>query len=627
MDDVVTRSRGFLRLDTQPGSDLLVDPDGHPVWPVRSQEELVDIECTAKVMGGRLKRLTGIAGNAVIGREEVVSFDAEAHDAARLYAHLTGRRHRAMDSMAGLRHSRFTSVIVTTVDRLTAGFMEVLYQRGRSAVGIVAADSADALRRQVLVRAAAAALPACGKRPGSVAINPTVDMGRWASRKDEILGGLVAPDAIRRAMARGSPVLTLATHGDGMDADLESLVLCRISKPPGQADPARVPGCLVSGYCHRLRRPLPQALISKEIMSPDDVSARVFIFAPCFGILVKDAAVDPRWTLGMRLAGNPNIGALLTTWELSFAEPRAFDVLVRDLRAGFSLGHAVARFNRTDAGRNCRLCLFGDPRVSVAHPDPAAPVATVARSRRRFSPVDTPPTIGRGDGGVALSFFRSYLDNAILEYSAEDTGGPLRKMDPSLSSAYRALGALKRFAASSHPSDSDSRAETMRRAILHQMFCRGLTLNNWLRNVVESVIDWKSCKCWACGGPARTAIVTLSLDSADRRRLLACARCNLVEDVQAGATIRFKLNARDMSLRITGRLPRKHWNAALQLRSPTPDYRRTWEWPTAPDGRPAKAWRCPDAVPPGPIRVAFVLVQNYTFNCISTEVHRGLEQR
>jgi len=224
----------------------------------------------------------------------------------------------------------------------------------------------------------------------------------------------------------------------------------------------------------------------------------------------------------------------------------------------------------------------------------------------------------------ALAFFRAYLENAADDEPIETVDGPRRRRDhPALVVARRAIDAVERYAAARGRADRDARAAVMRRALLRHSFLRQKTIHNWFPYIRDARIAWQPCTCWACGAPARTAVVSLALAGADPRRLLSCARCGLVEDVDARSTLRFAVHANDLRVRLSGELPHRGWNAALQLRSPTPAYRRAWTWPTASDGRPVRTWQSPAPWPPGPMHVAFVLVRNTTFDSLATAIHRG----
>jgi hypothetical protein len=106
-----------------------------------------------------------------------------------------------------------------------------------------------------------------------------------------------------------------------------------------------------------------------ELLSPDAIAARVFVWDTCQGLMLPASVVDPRWGLAPRLFASPAIGAVILTWEPVVSEP-SLDPLARDLARGLSVGRALARLlaGRESRRMGHRMCLFGDPRLRLPRP-------------------------------------------------------------------------------------------------------------------------------------------------------------------------------------------------------------------------------------------------------------------
>src|SRR5678815_3839490 len=91
------------------------------------------------------------------------------------------------------------------------------------APGLVTAPSGEALLRQALLRSAA--LQLSGRTSGRrVDVRPFADVGRLQLADWDIMGRRTGRSQLRRALGSGSELLTIFTLGDGLDADLGSLV-------------------------------------------------------------------------------------------------------------------------------------------------------------------------------------------------------------------------------------------------------------------------------------------------------------------------------------------------------------------------------------------------------------------
>src|SRR5262245_22768645 len=82
-----------LPIDQSPVGESLVDANGDPVWPVLSDHELASLRATAETFQSTLVETQGRPHPTKVCRPgTVLAGSAKSETAARLYAHLTGRR-------------------------------------------------------------------------------------------------------------------------------------------------------------------------------------------------------------------------------------------------------------------------------------------------------------------------------------------------------------------------------------------------------------------------------------------------------------------------------------------------------------------------------------------------------
>ncbi|HEU5060872.1 MAG TPA: hypothetical protein VFU21_30285, partial [Kofleriaceae bacterium] len=323
-----------------PAHDHLVDRDGEPVWPLRSPEDRQAVEVVAGLFAAELAFVRGRAGLARASWEEVVAVGAEHEREARLHAHLTCRRFRGVRSAAALAIEAPPAVVVTSLDHLSPALTDAVH-RGGAGPGFVVAG-AGPLRRQVLRRAAAARLVT----PAAV---PRADLHPFAepvARAHPVSARGDAGDRVRALIAAGAGVLSVLTHSDGVDASLGDLVLCPMGEPVAGADPARSPSCWSSGICHRLSRPLEEALTSGRIARADEIRCRVLLWNACFTLAYPGDPLDPRWSLLARLLEAPGIGAVAIAPDLSHDTAASLEPLAAALARGVRRGDALGEHNR-----------------------------------------------------------------------------------------------------------------------------------------------------------------------------------------------------------------------------------------------------------------------------------------
>jgi hypothetical protein len=608
-------------------ADFLVDLKGRPVWPIIGDEDRCALAAVGKLFSSGLRSVPASPGISKPREGTVSAIEPDAMHAAQLYAHLTQRRFFPLHSLADLRREPLPDVLLTTLRSLTPELMEMLYCSGSSATGIIAADDIAGLRRQALVRSAAALL---GRRPPLSSVRSTmisatiseVELGLHDPRTGR---EITSEEDLRVRLSRGSPVLTMATHGDGIDAYLGKFALCPLVCRTTDAYPKRPPTCVVNSFCHRLESPLDAALRSGRLIPPGDLAARIMVFATCHGVMVSGSPVDPAWGLAPGLLNNPRIGALVTTWELSLTDDHVSLVeLHRQLAAGVAVGRAVAEFNRSDAarGRGCRLVLFGDPSVKATS---LAGKVRLDRSSRVAKPRAQSVGTVRRRNFDEVAFLRAYLEMEIATPYVQVTKNRRSFADPIQAGAQAALNAVNRYRDAKvkgrSPGTLVRLEENMHSAILVDSFWQQRLVRSWIPYVRDSHIGWRSTRCWGCQAPARWAVVALGVEGTHPRRLLLCPRCGIVEDVASHVNMRFSLNLQRREIRLSGKLPVGGWQAAVQLQSLTPKHSQTWTWPRKSNGRPFTTWRCPSEWPIGPVRICFVMVHNASVDSIARWVY------
>jgi hypothetical protein len=586
--------------------EFLVSPDGAPVWPLHGEHDSAALERLTTVFGGRLERVPAGRGIAQpLSKEDVVALGPDADSAAKLYAHLTRRRFRTALDLDALTRTKRPSVVVTTAEYMTAELLEWLYGRsGRSAPGIICGDRGAPLRRQVLLRAAAATL--CG--PLKVVrsdIFPTVPVAAIRQPGSEMLGSKAPASERRQALARGAGVLAIMTHSDGVDAFMGSdLTICPMVRTADDISLPDAPRCQLTGFCHRHGVSVSQAVGSDVVFRPEEIAARVFVWDVCFGVMPTESAVDPRWGIGGRLLDSAGIGAILTTWRIVLSSPEHTRCVSQAIASGVPAGVAVARFNASpfSLARHHRLCLFGDPRVRL----PAARVQERAPTR---------PDRSRHPPAAEAEHLRQV---ALLRLCMIDA--KLRTADgPRAAVASRALEAIDAFEAAASKDVpiaalNPQLGNDMRAGVLDYALSRGKLLESWIpftRGFRETVPR----PCPVCSRRADTLQADMRPPGVYARRLVLCPICGVLEDAPIASDIRMELAGR--SVRLHGTLPRERWAAGVVISSSHPEDSVRLMWPAAGDGTLAPSAELPQRWPPGPLRISAVIVWDATFAVIS----------
>jgi hypothetical protein len=595
-----------LDVDTSAENIFLRSSGGRPVWPVSTTDEWQALTQLARTFGAKIREVRGSSGVIKAGSEEVVALGPETEEAARLYAHLTTRRFRVATSLADFKNRAMTAIVVTTPSELNNELLERLYTNvsNRSVPGIVCAATAQDLRRQVLIRAAAAWL--CGPiETLRTDLYPLVPLSRFVVTGQELLGGEATPSEIRAALAGCAGVLTIHTHADGIDAFLgKNLTLCPIETSQIRRSQILKPLCQVTGFCHRRELSVEEALSSGTLCTPNSIAARIFVWNSCLGLLPPDGVINPDWSLGQRMLDSPNLGAVVTTWEMIISRPWHTEGLSRDLLKGMRVGNALARFNRSRAAKQFgqhRMCLLGDPRVrlpiSLQSNDAGLNRVEVKHQTTFHRPAhEGEPSTEDG----ALTLLKQCLTTAITQ--------------DLLLPAWEALKAIQAYERAGRDQERLEGA-AMRQAIIKFVFQRGKLSDGWVPHVSRFRKARQPSSCFLCGRLTNTIIARLPFPAVSDRRISICPRCGIVDDSPSNTHITFSLL--DNTVELKGRLPEDHWNAGLLLASSRQADNIGWEWPVDPDGTPARSFRIPAEWPRGPLRLTVAILWEKNFAILS----------
>ncbi len=594
-------------------TDLLVNRTGEPVWPLKNETDFASLKQLASLFHAELReeRETYLRSDAPAANLALVvglHLDHLGSDLGNLYAHLTGRRYQSIESVSQLAGQTHPSVLITSTDQLTLELMNALYpdEPVEPATGILFASDRDSLRGQVLVRSAAAVL--AGPAPTrAIELYPGLEMPRFTFSGREILGARALAAELRDAVGRGPAVLSVFSHSDGMDAFLGKLTLCPMRRPPPRPDPLRPPGCQVTGICHRHDLPLEEVLQSELLMDPDDLSARIFVWATCWGVLLQPSVVDQAWALPSRIANNPRLGAVVTSWGLFNGSPRMTAYLTDHLDRGVPVGAALTHFLRSPAAQHfgVRFCLLGDPLVSVPLPGPRQEQSAVPPDQPCVLP-EVPP-VDPSDSGD-LDLIRTIIK---LQSNRMPPATELRR-----DHAMGSIDALqmRMFLGGDCGDGADAARSELRRSLLDLFSawgCRAFDAWQKLAELVETSSHGPPCP--VCGQALCTELYSMRIPGASARRLKSCVRCGIVEDAPDGfPPIRFTRRT-PRSFAIDPALTLRRGAAVLLHVPPLTSLSARWDWPADSAGFCEEVCEASGPWPPRPFRADFVYIEGCRF--------------
>jgi hypothetical protein len=538
--------------------DIRRSNDG-PVWPVDGPADEKLLAEIASLFGSTLQTVPSERGSAAPGSGEVVGI-GDVEDETRLYAHLTGRSGGLVGSLDELRADRLPEVILVTAKGLSRDLLTLLMEApGKSsATGIIWASSRRDLRRQVLMRSAAAALS--GELTTKRVEVSYLYTGVTKSASGDLRVGVGASTPeIRKALGAGAGVLVVEHHGDGWRVYLDfdhRLALCTRAEPPlDGGDEDRSPPCVASGHCEFAEESIAGAIESSKLLGPEDVKARVLLNFSCHAVLADTGIVDSSWGYTRKLIDSPHVGCVVATPDLSTYPGIARGDIVDPLISGTEVGVALAGYQQAPEIEACRhrLLLFGDPKVKAVPEADRKLLMRPAITVSRQAAARSEPT-GERDWDPHPAELALLRDLASVVLGGEDAERP-KETSRALWSAIRGYDSP-----AGEEDDRKGAAVTMRAAAIdHIAGLKGRLSIAWLAKSRMRRDGLQPCPY--CGMPIRPFTITLSTGL--KRRFIACSACSDVVDRPLASTLQTVVDLPEVVLEGAGQL--RDWTAAVLL--------------------------------------------------------------
>ena len=613
------KSNNILFVDTISDEDFLA-LNGEPVWTVKNLSELGELQKLAKIFGSTVKKVTGRAENLIPGKEVVVGFGKETREAGLLYAHLTKRIFRSIESKKELFNDKMPAILIIDPQLIDVELLEFLYTPRKdiiSVTGLIFSENPEQLRRQVLLRTAAAHLN--GELESfRIDVHPTLQFGHKEWTGVEFMGGMASSNTIRAAVGRGTGLLTISTHSDGVDTKLgKDLTLCPMLEIPKTTSMFFSPVCQTTQFCHRHHLSVSEFLRSDKLLPPEDIAARIFIFNSCYGLRLQSGMIDIGWSLARRFSNSSSLGAIVTTWEVVITKANQTAFLAHNLLEGMSVGEAVALYNKSSEakilGRH-RLCLLGDPRVKLPavqfNPGESGKSKTAQKEKgrernnpdaKRSEKIDIIESISK----IPLSqveFFDvcfTFLVRHIFN-------------DHELLFINRALTKIGEYKESIRKKSSkkyiEARRSEMLLAILNHLIDQNsLFYSTWIP-LTDKFSTYTSVeKCKVCQQPVTITNAKIKLSKTFLRRLVICPNCGIIED--SPAALKLEISLDNQTLKLHGKLPRKKILVKVLLQISNIDSDDTvWDWQLVETDKTEHSFDIPDIYSPGLAIISVVIV-------------------
>ncbi|MCD9189239.1 MAG: hypothetical protein LUM44_22675 [Pyrinomonadaceae bacterium] len=613
-----------LLVDTSTGDDFLT-LNGKAVWSVKNRLEMEGLQKLAKVFNSEIKIVTGKPGKADSGREEVVGLGSEVREAGLLYAHLTKRRFRLAESADEVIGGEIPAVLVTKTQSINGELLEFLYKRRagiKSVPGLIFSDNQEDLRKQVLLRSAAAHLS------GSldsirIEFHPSLDFNYKKFASYEFFGGAAPVGDVRSALGRGSGLLVVSTHSDGFDAYLgKNLTLCPITNTKIKSGISADLVCQSTRFCHRQQMPVPEFLSSDKLLLPEDISARILIMSICYGLRFQSGIVDTQWSLAQRFADSNGLGAIITTWEIAITNADQNETLSQDISEGMPIGEALARFNKSPEAKKFgryRLCLIGDPRLKLptAHLDWTIFHKMIAQ--RKGNKKTDLINILSDLAPSRAEFFdvcMSYLVNRVHN-------------EHTLSLVKNALTKIAAFNESvqkrSAKAETELRRREMQESVLNYLVNQhGEFHPSWMPLGDKYSTGKVAEKCWICHQPLNVTNINIKFFRTFRRKLAKCPNCGIIRDSPAQLGLELSLNDRTLKFE-HGLPPDKSTAKVLILTSNILAENKVWDWETDENGKLKPEFEIPEFSSPSFVTIYVVAAwsESYTVLKILTRAFQN----
>jgi hypothetical protein len=584
-----------------PDVEYLKNDKGEPVWPVRSRVEMEMLRDVARLFGGEALETAAVPGTAATKNSEVVIGVGRADEEAALYAHLTGRISREVESVEELSGADVPAVVLACgpeLDRDLLQWVFLLSYRGQ-APGIIWGRDFDELHRQVLSSAGAATL----NGPARVPHHVIGDRHRTGVR------------SMTEELGLGAGVLHLTGHGDGVSQGLGvDGALCQ--RPHvGPDSGGRGPECVYTGFCKVVKKSVSDALAAGSLIPPDAVAARVLVNGSCHGISFGKGIVDPRWATFPALASNPRVGALVAVPELSIYRPGTIEEqLVAALRSGEAVGKALARFEEDPTMRELgfRFVLFGDPAVRAV--PPSGQVTMIRRhdvSVQRQARASSPPQL-RDASVPGLEILRQIALDVKADTRAEGEVTSRALLD--------AIGELEETA-DKEEAIQGTIGHRIREAVLAHLETTKARLFEAWQGIATVSRSETLVTCPYCGWRSYSKIATLAPQ--EEREFRVCAYCSDIEDAALPRAQSVSLDLPSISRDPAQALDA--WAAAVYVVRSLPDQTQRISWPRGSDGLPVLGFKLPvPESPQGPVRIYAVSIDGISVSSVAAPM-QGME--
>lgn len=577
-----------------------------PVFPVPDEDIYNCLQELAGLVNCGLKEVIGQPGKLRTGKEEVVGLGQLADSSSQLYAHLTQRRLKLIEDISLL--TEIPSVLITTADKLNAGLMNALYSSNdrKDAPGIICGISSKDLFKQCIIRAAATFLNNFVISGNSIELYPTSSLSEKQVLGRTIFGGQADSSRVRKALRRGAELITVLSHGDGVDALLHpKLVLCSMRDPIKTSNPKKSPYCLETGFCFRHNKNVADVINTNRLLSPKEIRARILNLCVCHGVLCPDGEIDPQWGYLHQFLESNTLGALVTSWSVISASPKMLKPFFDSIYGGKTVGYSTAQLNNSALAKesNVRFCLFGDPSIKIQNKStevvlPKTSIRSTSKNKEIQTDFDE------------ITFLRLYLTNALLKCSGQLS--ILAQTALNLVNFYESA-AIQGYKVEG---DDNSVGSRMRLSILEFLYARGTVISHDWINLIKSKKSAPGNSCFNCGMQTETTICEFRLSQIVPRRLQICPRCSIIEDVPVTSNLTLSIKNKGMIF-LKGKLPSVDWTAGLRLGCQNDAESHGYRWTNGRNNTPSRQFKTLTRWPRGPLKVAFIILQKSSISIIS----------
>lgn len=550
-----------------------------------------------------------VAGNHAVRNGLVAAGSPDLVDLADTYAALTGRRAALCDSVDAVLDLR-PDVFIATFEALIPELLDALYGFNyldscageRPAPGILTGVAKADVHAHLMQ--AAAAFARTGNTSRATEIYPAAPFGVAQAGDHVVIGGRATRKDVLDALSRPNDVLTVVSHGDGVDAFLNgALTVCAMPDLAGPAQHPHTPYCMETGQCFRHKVSVDEAIRSGLTISPTLISARIVVWSVCYGILSPRGPIDPRYGFLPPMLTAGSIGAVVTTSGVALTSPSSVAQIVSSIYQGGTLGAVVAEFNRRPEAiaAGLRFYILGEPDTRAS--SSLSPLSAAFSSLQHQ--VEVPTNADR----QGVTFLRHYLRHA----EANATGDI----------AARARAA--RLAAESYDASNVDAHDAERgrsapgpklRALLIDFFAsRGTVISqDWL---VMAVGDLRapSGNCGGCASQTSSAEYVFHDPVISRRILTLCPACGVVVD--APVDFGLEVSISNGRMRLTGDFTTGVWTIVVRIGCQDDSASIIVEWPSESTGRPCEFIDCQNSWPVGSLRVAVIAIRGASVGILS----------